>query len=272
MIKKLNMILSLLLVVIISVSCSDAPIKGVESSVYETGDVERVQITADEANIRSGCSNETDVLQTTNKNNTLDVVNKVEDWYAVKLEDNSIGFVPENSCEPVIKEDGEKATIPNQTLPSAPPPTDTEGNKADEANTPEENAENNANELTADEQEMLRLVNEARTQNGLQAIKIDIELTKVARNKAQDMIDSNYFSHNSPTYGSPFDMMKSFGIKYLKAAENIAGNQNVQQAHDALMNSPGHKANILGEYTYIGIGIKDGGQYGKMFTQMFISK
>jgi uncharacterized protein YkwD len=87
------------------------------------------------------------------------------------------------------------------------------------------------------------------------------------------MIDNNYFSHNSPKYGSPFDMMKSFGIKFVHAGENIAGNQTVQAAHNALMNSPGHRQNILStDYTHIGIGIQKGGSYGNMFTQQFISK
>jgi uncharacterized YkwD family protein len=100
-----------------------------------------------------------------------------------------------------------------------------------------------------------------------------MELTKIARIKSQDMINNNYFSHNSPKYGSPFDMMKAFGINYVHAGENIAGNQTVQAAHTALMNSPGHRKNILStDYTHIGIGIQKGGQYGNMFTQDFISK
>ena len=136
---------------------------------------------------------------------------------------------------------------------------------------PEKDANNNA--LTADEQQMFDLVNQARAQNNVAPLAIDMEVTKVARIKSQDMIDNNYFSHNSPTYGSPFDMLKSFGIKYVAAGENIACNRSVQAAHDALMNSPGHRKNILNpDYTHIGIGIKDGGPYGKMFTQQFISK
>ncbi len=135
--------------------------------------------------------------------------------------------------------------------------------------------EGNANQatLTAAEQEMLRLVNEARAQNNVPALIIDKELCNVARIKSQDMIDNNYFSHNSPTYGSPFDMMKDFGVEYVRAGENIAGNRNTANAHNALMNSPGHRKNILSaDFTHIGLGIKDGGPYGMMFCQMFISK
>lgn len=125
--------------------------------------------------------------------------------------------------------------------------------------------------LTAEEQQMLNLVNTERQKNGLKPLKANLELTKVARVKAKDMIDKGYFDHNSPTYGSPFDMMEQFGISYRTAGENLAGNQTVEKAHTSLMNSDGHRANILNSgYTEVGIGIVDGGPYGKMFVQMFI--
>ncbi|WNR45781.1 peptidoglycan-binding protein [Paenibacillus roseipurpureus] len=127
--------------------------------------------------------------------------------------------------------------------------------------------------LTVEEQQMLDLVNKARRDAGLPPLTADLALTKTARLKSQDMVDNKYFSHDSPTYGSPFDMMEKFGIAYNAAGENIACNQNVQAAHDALMNSPGHRANILSkDYTHIGIGIVNGGPCGKMFTQQFIGK
>jgi len=127
--------------------------------------------------------------------------------------------------------------------------------------------------LSAAEQQMVTLVNQARLKNHVPALKVDMQLTKVARIKAQDMISNKYFSHISPKYGSPFDMMKSFGIKYRTAGENIAGNSNIKAAETSLMNSPGHRKNILNPgYTYIGIGIKSGGPYGNMISQMFISK
>ncbi|WP_066634626.1 LysM peptidoglycan-binding domain-containing protein [Desulfolucanica intricata] len=124
--------------------------------------------------------------------------------------------------------------------------------------------------MTADEQQMLNLVNQERAKVGLPALKSDLNLVKVARLKAQDMIKLNYFSHTSPTYGSPFDMMKQFGISYSYAGENLAGASTVQSAHTNLMNSPGHRANILSKnFGKVGIGIVDGGPYGKMFVQMF---
>lgn len=127
--------------------------------------------------------------------------------------------------------------------------------------------------MSAQEQMLLQLVNTERSARGLKPLTLDSTLSNVARIKSQDMVTKRYFSHNSPTYGSPFDMMKRFGITYRTAGENIAGNQSVQAAHTALMNSPGHRANILNpQYTHLGIGIVDGGPYGKMFTEMFVGR
>lgn len=127
--------------------------------------------------------------------------------------------------------------------------------------------------LTAEEQQMVDLVNKARQEAGLKPLIADAELSKAARAKSQDMVVNNYFSHQSPTYGSPFEMMRQFGISYRSAGENIACNQSVTAAHQALMNSEGHRANILNaDFTHIGIGIVDGGPCGKMFTQQFVGR
>jgi uncharacterized YkwD family protein len=123
------------------------------------------------------------------------------------------------------------------------------------------------------EQKMVSLVNQERTKAGLQQLKVDNTLVQLARMKSQDMIDENYFSHTSPTYGSPFDMMKSAGVKYYTAGENLAGAGSVESAHASLMASSGHRANILNSrYNHFGVGIAVGGPYGNMFTQLFIGK
>lgn len=123
--------------------------------------------------------------------------------------------------------------------------------------------------VRAYESEVVRLVNEIRAKNGLNSLTEDWELSRVARYKSQDMKDNNYFSHTSPVYGSPFDMIKNFGISYRRAAENIAkGQQTPQAVVNAWMNSSGHRANILnGSYTKIGVGYVASGRY---WTQMFI--
>jgi len=124
---------------------------------------------------------------------------------------------------------------------------------------------------TADELLMLSLVNEEREKAGLGPLMFNIKLTEVARIKSQDMIDNKYFAHDSPTYGSPFEMMKQFGITYRYAAENLALHPSVESAHQGLMNSPGHRANILNpNLTEIGIGIIPNSQGRYYVTQMFI--
>jgi uncharacterized YkwD family protein/spore coat assembly protein SafA len=121
------------------------------------------------------------------------------------------------------------------------------------------------------ENEVIRLVNEIRVKNGLKALTPDWELSRVARIKSQDMKDNNYFSHTSPVYGSPFEMIKNFGISYRSAGENIAKGQATPQAVvNAWMNSSGHRANILNSsYNTIGVGYVESGKY---WTQMFIRK
>ncbi len=123
--------------------------------------------------------------------------------------------------------------------------------------------------VTNYEKEVINLVNDIRVKNGLKTLTYDWELSRVARFKSQDMKDNNYFSHNSPVYGSPFDMIKNFGISYRSAAENIAkGQKTPQEVVDAWMNSSGHRANILNSsYTKIGVGYVAQGNY---WTQMFI--
>ena len=123
--------------------------------------------------------------------------------------------------------------------------------------------------VRAYEQEVIRLVNVERAKAGLKALTEDWELSRVARYKSQDMHDLRYFSHTSPTYGSPFDMMKAFGIRYRTAGENIAmGYRTPAAVVQGWMNSPGHRANILNaSYTKIGVGYVASGNY---WTQHFI--
>lgn len=124
--------------------------------------------------------------------------------------------------------------------------------------------------LTQDEQMMFNLVDQERARVGLAPLAVDYELVRLARLKSQDMVDKGYFGHYSPTYGSPFEMMDKAGVKYRYAGENIAGASTVEAAFRALMNSPGHRANILGSrFSRIGIGVIPGGPYGKTITQMF---
>lgn len=117
--------------------------------------------------------------------------------------------------------------------------------------------------------QVVKLVNAERAKAGLSALASDSLLDKVAVAKAKDMSDNNYFAHQSPTYGSPFDMMKQFGVTYSYAGENIAkGQKTPQEVVTAWMNSAGHRANILSKnFTHIGVGY-----YNGYWAQEFIGK
>lgn len=127
-------------------------------------------------------------------------------------------------------------------------------------------------QVSAEKQKMLNLINSERAKVGAQPLAFDVKVVEVAQVKSADMVKNNYFSHTSPTYGSPFDMLRKFGVTFSGAAENIALNSSVEAAHAAFMASEGHRKNILNpSYNRIGIGITDGPQ-GKVFVQMFIQK
>ena len=132
------------------------------------------------------------------------------------------------------------------------------------------NTGNGSATASSNAQQMLNMINEERQANGLASLQWNADLAEVAQAKAQDMLDNNYFSHTSPTYGSAFEMMRDYGISYRYAAENIAKNSSVEKAHVALMNSEGHRNNILNSnLTSIGIGIVKSSA-GYIIVQMFI--
>ncbi len=128
------------------------------------------------------------------------------------------------------------------------------------------------NEYVTDEEfEMLKLVNQLRQEQGLNLLELDMELTSVARKKAIDMINNNYFDHNSPTYGTPFDMIKNYDIEYSLAGENLADSRSIEEAFQYLLDSPEHRENIIkSRYDRVGNGVvkkKDG---GFMIVQLFV--
>lgn len=125
--------------------------------------------------------------------------------------------------------------------------------------------------ITAEEMQMVNLVNQERAKAGVAQLAVDSQLVEIARTKSQDMITNNYFGHTSPSFGTTFNLIKQRGIQYSAAGENLAGAMNVATAHQMLMNSAGHRANILyPSFTKVGIGIVHGGPYGAMFTQLFL--
>lgn len=134
----------------------------------------------------------------------------------------------------------------------ATPHHDNQGNGNDQNNT----TQSEQHESSEQAQLILDLVNTERAKAGAGALQLDSRLNEVATVKAKDMATNDYFSHDSPTYGTPFEMMHNFGIEYRAAAENIAaGQKSAAEVMDSWMHSSGHKANILNkEYTHLGVG------------------
>lgn len=197
------------------------------------------------------------VITTVNKNEYIRVFAGVGEWYIVQTDSDYVGAVSRKYV---------RAIYPSSSGSS----NSGTGGSSSSGNTSSSTETSNMN---SDEKEVFNLINKQRTNNGLAALKNDSEVQRVARIKAQDMVNNNYFSHTSPTYGSPFDMLKSFKISYKTAGENIAGNSSNSSAVTAWMNSSGHKANILNSnFNYTGIGVVSSPKYGKMYVQLFIGK
>lgn len=232
-------------------------------------------VTATQLNVRQGPSTNFPIICVLKKNQWVNVLGKIGDWYAI--------FEPETRCVGAVSGQYIKAasSTGNTTTTSkatTPPKTSTGTTKTSApkvVTTPKAPTviTTPPTGVSQDEQVLLDLVNKARAEAGVGPLQFDEELMKVARLKAKDMVDNNYFSHQSPTYGSPFDMMRQFGISFKTAGENIAGNRTVEGAFKAWMNSEGHKKNILNAgFNYTGIGIVDSPKYGKMLVQQFIGK
>ena len=138
----------------------------------------------------------------------------------------------------------------------------------------DDNNSSNINGFSKEQVEVLNLVNKERKANGLKPLTLNKELSNVANIKSRDMIEKGYFDHTSPTYGSPFDMMKKFNISYNTAGENIAmGQKTPSEVMNSWMNSSGHRANILNStYTELGVGIQKDSNGTIYWTQMFIGR
>lgn len=122
------------------------------------------------------------------------------------------------------------------------------------------------------EQTLVQLTNQERMKAGLAPLQVDAQLTSLARLKSADMVAKNYFSHTSPTYGTPAQMLAKNGVTYLSFAENIAKGSTAAQIHTMWMNSAGHRANILNaRLNRIGIGVAKSGT-GYAATQLFIAR
>ena len=225
---------------------------------YEELDFVTGFVTASALNIRKGPGLNYEIIGKVYKNEYIRVFAKIGDWYVIQTDSDIIGAVYRDYVRPIYPE--------TQNATDQVPSTNDNTNQ-------EVIPEQTTGTLSVDEQAVFDLINARRQENGLEPLEIDEELQNVARLKANDMVENNYFSHTSPTYGSPFEMIKSFGISYKTSGENIAGNSTNEGAVNAWMNSEGHKENILNKnYNYTGIGVVNSPIYGKIYVQMFIGR
>lgn len=210
------------------------------------------------ANVRSGPGTNFLKVGLVYQGQVIECIGKLGTWWVVHLQNDVVGLISGGLA---------KAYYPATAPSPAPAPTPSPSPAPSPSPSPSQT------QLTADQQRMLDLINQERSKAGVGQLKIDPQLQKMAQAKSDEMVAKSYFSHTSPTYGSPFDMMKTFGISYTSAGENIAGNSTVDAAHAALMNHPPHKENILNSsFKYIGIGITTSPAYGKIFVQDFVGR
>ncbi len=206
----------------------------------------QMKITASALNVRSGPGTYFKKVGLVYKNQIVDCIGRLGGWYIIHLSNNTIGVASGKYLTPYYPPTSQP--VPKPT----PQPSQ---------------------EVKPDAQAMLDLINAERAKAGVQPLTFDMEVMRVAQIKAQEMVDSDYFSHTSPIYGSPFQMLKDFRITYKYAGENLAGNNTAEEAMLSLMKSEGHRKNILNpNYNYVGIGVVISPKYGKLFVQIFIGK
>ena len=200
--------------------------------------------------VRGGPSTSFRVYGRLNKGDKVFVIGAIDNFRLVITQDNLVGMIRED----LIEYSSNNAT-----------------NNIENNSTTNDNTNNTDN--TANIAYILERINSLRAENGLPALELDSLITATAQTKANDMVDNSYFSHNSPTYGTPFEMMQNAGIIYKTAGENIAGNSDIDDAINSFIESDEHSKNILSNsYNYIGIGIQKSNTYGYIIVLMFVGR
>ncbi len=259
--KKRIIILTVLSVLIVTSTCYAAAAGDTAPTIlaFEKIANDSATVTATKLNVREGPSTDYPSICKLEKGQAVTVMGRLGEWYAIFNPDT--GVVGAVDGRYIDFGNGGAITVSSNNTAS----TDQSAAK--------DPATQKKATLSEDEQKLLELVNKARADKGLDALVTDENLMKVARMKAKDMVDNNYFSHQSPTYGSPFDMMRQFDNVFKSAGENIAGNKTVEGAFKAWMSSENHKKNILNSgFKVTGIGVENSSTYGKILVQQFIGK
>lgn len=209
--------------------------KTVENSDFNTGIV-----TTESLKIRSGLGTENAQIGLLAKGETVHIYDKIDNWYIIRTDNNLVGAVSSDYID----------TDYDNTIETA-----------------------STTILSQEEQIFFNLINNKRIENNLPEFEIDETLLNIARLKANDIVQNNYFSHTSPTYGTFFEMLKNNNVSYSKASENIARDLTAENAIQNLMNSESHKNNILSQdFNYTGIAVVDNPKYGKIFVEIFVAR
>lgn len=200
----------------------------------------------DNTNIRSGPGTNFKSYGKVTKKDKLYVIGEIDNFLLVITDKNLVGMVRSD-----LVDYGENTKLDSDIT--------------EETTNLEPTPESNVNP-----EYILSLINNVRRENNLPLLEIDSLVQSTAQTKAEDMVKNNYFSHNSPTYGTPFEMMTNAGIRYTQAGENIAGNINIDDAINSFISKD---KNILSNaYNYIGIGIAPSDIYGYVIVLMFIGR
>ena len=210
------------------------------ASVY-TAITKKTGTTSSSTILRGGPGTSFRKVTTLSSKTSVTIIGYIDNWYVVVTKNNLVGCI--------------RKDLLNTT----------------NTNTSNNSTTSNSFSMNENEKVIFDLINNARSKQGVAKLSADSTVFKVARLKVQDMVNNNYFSHTSPTYGSPFKMLKTYNVSYKVAGENIAGNPSLEAAVNAWLNSSTHKQNLLSNsYNYIGIGVEKSDTYGYVITAMFI--
>lgn len=281
--KKMYVICGLLLLAFSLWACfgQSFGMKNYEEVNFATG-----MVTAKALRVRQGPGLQYKIITKVYQNQYIRVFAKIGNWYVIQTDQDIVGVVYADYIKPIYphvqasttkegsKEDKEKSDEGGsvEAEKQEQPKEETSSNSNSSSGENQTNEEQTST-LTEDEQEVLDRINQARKDAGLNALEIDDDVQNACRLKAKDMVEKDYFSHQSPTYGSPFDLLKKQEISYKVAGENIAGNSSNEKAVESWMNSENHKKNILNNaYNYTGIAVVNSQKYGKIYVQIFIGK
>lgn len=236
-------ILIFLIIVALTTSLINSTLSFAAMSDYQKASFNSGVVKANILNVRLGPGLDYPVVCQVYRGDTVRVFAKINGWYLIQNDFNFVGMVREDYL----------------------------GSAAESGSN--QNGSTNPSGISPEEQQLLNLINQTRKNAGVPTLKIESTLMKLSRLKAADMAGNNYFAHTSPAYGSPFDMMKQYAVKYKAAGENIAGNATVEGAFEAWMKSESHKKNMINKnFNYTGIGIVDSKEYGKIMVQQFVGR